>query len=354
MLSTFAAVRHAGFEITVAAPPCGPLAEALAEHRVAHQPFTPFTDLQRRLDRDALRERLARLIDAERPDLVHANSLSMGRLSGPVCRRLKVPSLAHLRDIVRLSAAAVADLNEHVRLLAVSAATRQFHLAEGLDPGKTVVVTNGVDLARFRPRRRSGTIHRQLHLPDDVPLIGTIGQISLRKGTDVLLQMMRRVAQRHRRVSFVLAGACYSQKEEARALERDLRRAATAELAGRLHLLGFRADVAELLPELALLVHPARQEPFGRVLLEAAASGVAVVATDVGGTGEVFPARTQSARLVGPDDPEQLAAAVLELLANPEQRRRLGQAARQQASKALDVRDAAAALVGQYQAVLDR
>ena len=51
---------------------------------------------------------------------------------------------------------------------------------------KTCVLYNGVDLERFRPRPPTGYLHRQLGLAPDVPLIGTIGQISLRKGHDVL------------------------------------------------------------------------------------------------------------------------------------------------------------------------
>ena len=45
---------------------------------------------------------------------------------------------------------------------------------------------NGIDLERFRPRPPTGYLHQQLGLAGDVPLIGTIGQISLRKGHDVL------------------------------------------------------------------------------------------------------------------------------------------------------------------------
>ena len=71
-------------------------------------------------------------------------------------------------------------------------------------------------------------------------------------------------------------------------------------------------------------MHPARQEPLGRVLLEAAAAGVAVVATDVGGTREIFPPEADAARLVPPDDADALAAAMLELLGNRELRGRLG------------------------------
>ena len=51
--------------------------------------------------------------------------------------------------------------------------------------GKDIVLYNGIDLERFRPRPPTGYLHRELGLREDVPLIGTIGQISLRKGHDV-------------------------------------------------------------------------------------------------------------------------------------------------------------------------
>ena len=81
----------------------------------------------------------------------------------------------------------------------------------------------------------------------------------------------------------------------------------------------------ELLAELTLLVHPARQEPLGRVLLEAAAAGVPVVATDVGGTREIF--SDDEAELIVPDDVAALAAAIERMLADESLRRRRGAAA---------------------------
>src|SRR5208283_1505697 len=117
------------------------------------------------------RRRLAEILLRQRGTLLHANSLAMGRLSGPVAAELSLPSLSHLRDIVSLSRQAVADLNCHARLLAVSAATRQFHVAQGLDAAKTCVLYNGIDLERFRPRAATGFLHRQLGLAGDVPLL---------------------------------------------------------------------------------------------------------------------------------------------------------------------------------------
>ena len=100
--------------------------------------------------------------------------------------------------------------------------------------------------------------------------------------------------------AWLIIGQRFSEKEESRQFEAGLHQAGAGPLAGRIHFLGVRDDIPEILNELTLLVHPARQEPLGRVLLEAAAAGVAVVATDVGGTREIFPPESDSACLFRP------------------------------------------------------
>jgi len=352
MLATLGAVQSAGFTPTVVAPADGPLSKELRRREVEVQTFALRDAEANRLSQSQLREELGRLIRRRRPDLLHANSLAMGRLSGPIAAELGLPSISHLRDIIKLSSRAVADLNCHTRLLAVSEATRDFHVAGGLAAEKTHVLYNGVDLDRFRPRPASGYLHRQLDLPAGVPLIGTIGQICLRKGQDVLVQAAVALGNEWEDVHYLIVGERYSEKDESRRFEAELHAAAAGALAGRLHLLGYRHDVAEILNELTLLVHPARQEPLGRVLLEAAAAGVPVVATDAGGTAEIFPPASRSARLIPPDDPPALAAAVGELIGDQRQRRRLGEAARRRAEDAFEVNRAAAGLVRHYRDVV--
>jgi glycosyltransferase involved in cell wall biosynthesis len=149
----------------------------------------------------------------------------------------------------------------------------------------------------------------------------------------------------------LIIGERHSQKAEAIAYEASLHAAmAAADLASRFHFLGTLQSVADVLPELALLVHPARQEPLGRVLLEAAATGVPIVATDVGGTREIFPNSTM-ARLVEANDDEALAAAMIELIESPLVRERLSLAARRRMEKRFDIRQAAEALVQHYSAM---
>ena len=351
MLSTLDEVRAAGFVPWVVAPAQGPLADALGRLNVEVTPLDSVDPQGKRLPQDRLRQQLARLIERRRPDLLHANSLAMGRLAGPVADELQLPSLAHLRDIVGLSRQAIADLNRNTRLLAVSEAVRQSHAAAGLAAEKIRVLHNGVDLQRFRPRPPTGYLHRELGLPPEAMLVGVIGQIGLRKGQDLLARAAASLADgaiARSDLHYLIVGQRCSDKDESRRFEADLQAAAAGRLDGRLHLLGVRDDVERIMNELTLLVHPARQEPLGRVLLEAAAAGLPVLATDVGGTREIFPSDSHSARLIPPDDAGALAAGLLELATDESQRIRLGAAARRRAEEAFDIRQAAAGLVGHY------
>jgi glycosyltransferase involved in cell wall biosynthesis len=350
LLATLPVLRKTGIEPIAIGPPEGSLALELARNDIALLPFNVFNGGHRR-PRSALRADVpARLRDV-RPALLHANSLSMGRLSGPLVNDAGIPSIAHVRDIVGLSAAAVADLNRHTRLLAVSQATRDFHVAQGVCGDRMYVCFNGVDLNRFRPRPPTGWLHRQLGLPEDALLVGTIGQLVMRKGHDVLVRAAAQLRHRLPQIHWLVIGERHSQKAEAVAYEDGLHSAIQAAgLATQFHFLGTLDNVADVLPELILLVHPARQEPLGRVLLEAAATGVPCIATDVGGTREIFSAATM-ARLISPDDEQTLAETVVELIESPGERQAMSQAARRHAEEQFDINQAARSLVEHYQAV---
>jgi glycosyltransferase involved in cell wall biosynthesis len=352
MLSTLGPIASAGFQVRVAAPMAGPLAAALRDEGVDVLPFKVHQPDGSRRPLNDLRANLASLVHSCRPDLIHANSLAMGRLSGPVVAELSLPSLAHLRDIISLSRQAVIDLSCHRRLLAVSAATRQFHVAQGLPADKVFVVHNGVDLRRFCPRQPTGYLHRELGLDGTVPLIGSIGQISLRKGQDILAAAFAEIPP-ETPFCWLVVGHRFSTKEESRQFEEQLQRAAAGPLAGRVRFLGLRDDVDRILNELELLVHPARQEPLGRVLLEAAAAGLAIVAADVGGTAEIFPPESDAACLVPAGDVQAMSTAIARLRADPAQRQRLGENARKRAEAAFDLIERVEELLRHYREIID-
>ena len=139
------------FDLVALAPPDGPLGDELRRRGV---PLFPMHGRGKR-------EYLAAYRDA-RPDLIHGNSLAVGRTLGRLADDLPCPTTAHLRDILNLSAAATRDLNRNRGLVAVSAATRDHHVARGLDPAITRVVHNGIDPAAFLPDRPPAEVRREV------------------------------------------------------------------------------------------------------------------------------------------------------------------------------------------------
>ena len=262
-------------------------------------------------------------------------------------KRTDAPSIVRIRKGWRH----YGNLVAHFGIIFLLAGTRDFHVAQGVRGERIKLLHNGVDLQHFRPRAATGWLHGELSLPPDARLAGTIGQLVMRKGHDVLAAAALQLADVPD-LYFVIVGERYSGKTEAAEyLERLMATCADPRLSGRVRFLGSRDDVADLLPELTLLVHPARQEPLGRVLLEGAASGVPVVATDVGGTREIFP-DADSACLVPPGDATALAAEIRSLLADEPRRAAMSTAARRRADAAFDIRLAAAGLARHYREVL--
>lgn len=353
MLATLPHLAKAGYEPCVACPPQGDLAGALRDTGIAVVGWNDHANNEHRPALPQRREELAVLLTRHAPDLVHANSLSMSRLSGPVLPASDIPSVGHLRDIINLSQQAVRDLNEHRQLLAVSQATKDHHVGQGLCAARCTVLHNGVDLNQLQPRPRTGYLQQELRLPSDSRLIVTIGQIGLRKATDVALKAVQTVVASDPTVHWLVVGERTSDKAESRQLEADLLDAAKLpSLAGHVHWLGTRDDVPRLLAECDLLLHAARQEPLGRVLLESAAAGLPVVATDVGGTREIFPTSTDGAKLVPVDDHAAMANRMFAVLSDDNLRQTLAQGARRRAEAAFGIDRAAANLIDQYELVL--
>jgi glycosyltransferase involved in cell wall biosynthesis len=332
------------FEIVALAPATGPLALALQAVGVPLVPFDVRDAGGQRRTVEQIHEDLHAAIRRVRPDLVHGNSLSMGRLTGTVAAESAVVCTAHLRDILRLSAAAVGQLNANRALIAVSRAVRDFHAAQGVDHTRLHVIYNGIDGRNVPPQCGTGSLRTELQLPREAFLVAMIGQICLRKGQDVFARGAVLAARRMPTAHFLLVGERYSVKPESIAYDESIERELLAAgLSDRFHRLGYRTDIDRLLAEIDLVVHSARQEPFGRGLLEAAVAGCPIIATAVGGTEEML-THEQSALLVPADAPEALASAMVRLYGDAALRDRLAAAAKHRVTSLFPIEKAARSL----------
>lgn len=254
--------------------------------------------------------RLARRIDAA---VIHSNSLhswygwAVAALTGR-------PHVWHAREIVFQSGAALKVERFLTRRFATQVIAVSGAVAAQLDPGRAVVITDEADPDRFGPAR-AGRFRAGVGIGDDIPLIGSVARVDTWKGFDALLAAFPAVRAVRPDAELIVAGAVVPGKE---AYAADLERRA-AGMPG-VHWLGPRRDVPDVMADLDVFVQVSTQpEPFGLVVVEALASGVAVVAGNEGGPLEILgpdagAGPTPAGRLVPPDDPDALARAVLELL----------------------------------------
>jgi glycosyltransferase involved in cell wall biosynthesis len=206
------------------------------------------------------------------------------------------------------------------KIIAVSHAVKWVMIRTGhVDPDKIAVVYGEVDTEAFRPGAPS-SLREELSLGDGRRIIGYVGSALPRKGLGYLLQSFERIAGKHPDVALALAGV----RPEDLAGE-----ARYASLRERIHPLGFRTDVPNCMGAFDVFVFPGiHDEGLTGTVREAAAMGLPVVTTDVGGNSEIISDRLNGL-VVPARDSEKLADAIEYLLENREQAHRFGHRARE-------------------------
>jgi len=210
-------------------------------------------------------------------------------------------------------------------IVAISPAIRRelLHLYRIGRPGQYRVVPLGFDLGPFAAVcGRDGTAARgALDLPEGALVVSTVGRLTAIKQYDLFLDVMQRVAQAHPSVVALLAGDGE--------LRGTLEAQATAlGIRDRVRFLGWRRDLAAIYGATDVFLLTSRNEGTPVALIEAMASGVPGVSTDVGGVKDVIDS-PEVGVLAPSGDATALAAGVAALLADPAARAAMGARARQ-------------------------
>jgi glycosyltransferase involved in cell wall biosynthesis len=268
---------------------------------------------------------LARALRRQHADVVHNYLLRANLVGSIAARAARVPVVlsskrgCHERRGFELLSAKIANVLSD-RVMVNAEAVRDFvHDNEGCAKEKMVVIPSGVDTERFRPLPPA-FFKSRLGLPEDVPVVGIVTRMRVRKGVEEFIRAMARVRETQPEVHAVIVGEGDLDPE----LQTLVR---TLGLERQLHLLGRRSDMPEVLSAFDLFVLSSHDEGMSNAILEAMAMEKPVVATAVGGTGEVV-RHGHSGLLVPAKDPEALAAAISEVLAQPLRAREMGRLGR--------------------------
>ncbi|MGH8581625.1 MAG: glycosyltransferase [Gammaproteobacteria bacterium] len=207
-------------------------------------------------------------------------------------------------------------------IIAASNAIKQSLLANGVREETIRLVYNGVDAVKFDVPPK-GSLRRELGIPDESMVLGTVAELAPVKDQRNLLASVRVIHDAGHAVHLVLAGDG-PLREDLQRLTAELR------LGDYVHFLGLRSDVPQILADIDVFVLSSLTEGLSNALLEAMAAGKAVVATGVGGNLEVV-VDGVTGLLVPPGQPQALSGAITRLIRNPMLRLSMAAAGRDRA-----------------------
>ena len=296
-------VEH-GWDVLVAAQPGSRLLDETGRLGVPAVPVR----MRSALDFPALAA-LSRLIVARNVALVHTHSSIdswVGGLAGRWRRRPVVRS-RHVTIAIPRRRGLVYRLAH--RVITSGDAAARVVAGAGVPRGRIVAIPPGVDTGRFHPAVSGAPVRRELAL-DDAPLVGLVANIRGSKGHNVFLEAAQAVLAAHSATRFLIVGDGIGFDDVRRRVE-------MLGLAAAVRMTGFRRDIPEVMAALDVLVLPSiRSEAASQVIPQALAVGTPVVATDVGGSGELIQ-DGRTGRLVPANDAPALATAILGFLTDP-------------------------------------
>jgi glycosyltransferase involved in cell wall biosynthesis len=196
----------------------------------------------------------------------------------------------------------------------------------GAIDGKIAVISNGVDVRRYGRAADRAALRRRLGVGADAHLMALVGTLKPQKGHRLAIEAAGAVVPRFPRLHMLFVGDG-AERAGLEAL------AAESDVGGHIHFLGSRGDVPELLAACDSFVLPSLWEGLPMALIEAMASGLPVIATEVSGTKQVM-LHGETGLLVPPGDATALAEAIERLLSDQVAAAAMGAAGRRRVEAA--------------------
>jgi glycosyltransferase involved in cell wall biosynthesis len=354
------AFARAGYDVVGASAP-GPYVADLEAAGIRHvalpnatRSMDPWRDL--RFTRD-----LVRLFRAERPHIVHTHNPKPGWFGRPAARLARVPVVVNTvhglyatpddpvaRRAVVYALERVGAACSHAELLQSAEdlpVLRRLRVPER----RLAVLGNGIDLGRFGPPSPElrAAVRTELDLTEGEVAVGVVGRLVWEKGLREVIDAATRLRSTHPHVRFVVAGPIDAEKADGLAAA-DVDR--VAEESG-IRFLGERRDIHRFYAGLDLYVLASYREGFPRSAMEAAASGLPLVLTDIRGCRQVVD-HEKNGLLVPPGDATALAGAVVRLADDAALRERMGEASVRKAAAEFDQEQVIATTLATYARLL--
>jgi glycosyltransferase involved in cell wall biosynthesis len=278
------------------------------------------------------------LIRRYKPHIVHTHTSKAGVLGRLVAWLTRVPVIIHkphghvfyghfgprLSRFFLFIEGLLGGITDHVVALTPMEA-RDYRTLRVLTADQISIIHSGVELNRYHiTAKKRQQKKKELGILPDSLVIGYVGWLIPIKGVSYLVRAMKNVAEKYPKSLLVLVGKGDNKGAEEMRIKEQVKNLG---LADRVYFLGWRSDVDEIMGCFDIFVLPSLNEGMGRVLVEAMAAGLPIVASRVGGIPDLVK-DGKNGLLVPPADPAVLADAISSLLENKETRKRMGKAGR--------------------------
>lgn len=279
--------------------------------------------------------RLLHILKKEKPNMVHSYLFHADILGRIAAKMMRIPiiisSLRNENIGGRLQERLLGMTDFCVdKVTAVSRNVADTHIFKGTTKkDKIRVIYNGFELNDERPRNIS-TLRRDMNIDDDTVLLLMIASLKKKKGHTFLFSALQMLKEKGYKFKLLVVG---SGKERKR-LEKEI---TDKRLEKQVILAGERADIFELMSISNIFILPSLWEGLPNALLETMASGLAVIATRVGGIPEVVKDE-ETGLLVGVRDSYALRDAIERMVKDPRLRMRLAENAKIHVREKFDIK----------------
>lgn len=272
---------------------------------------------------------LAKLAKEHKIDLIHTSNLWTNYYAWQVGKSLGIPIISHVRDILKSERIHKYLFHKFDKVIAISERTKK-PLVKGGIPSKMVdVIYNGIDLSKFGLDNVNGDILYQSY-PLKKYAVGLIGRIEPFKRQLEFIHVIAKVLQIRQDVSFLIIGdPAEGQSNYFSEVQNTVEK---YNIADHIIFTGYRNDMPQVLKSLDIVVTLSA----GGVVMEAMASHLPVVGTDLGSASEMIDDGV-TGFLLPQNDANAVSDAIIRLLENEKMRHDMGTAGRKRAEKILDV-----------------
>ncbi|AMA72036.1 hypothetical protein ACH33_03710 [Aneurinibacillus sp. XH2] len=273
---------------------------------------------------------LVRVFQEEKPDLIHSHGVKANFFCRIAARSLpRVPIVTTIHSVLRYDypnplayfLASRMELwtrkwNDHY--IAISNSIKQSLESDGVKPEEITLIHHGIPIEEFAIEEDVATIRRELGIPENAFVIGTVSRLVAVKGLNDLMQAFILLAKDYPHIHWLVIG----DGPEKTVLQNMAREANVSE---RVHFAGFRKDVPRCLQAMDTFISPSYSEGLGLSLLEAMAAKKPVISTMVGGISD-FLVDYLNGLVISTKNPEEIRQNVVILMEDEGLRTKLAEA----------------------------